>query len=398
MLTFQYKAINPAGERIRGILQAKDREDAYRRIAADGLKPLQIAIKRTLSLGRGNRITLKDISHLTHQLAVLLEARISITEGIRSIADQEPNPRLKEVLDDVASQIEGGNTITDALKGHRNVFGDVYIETIHAAEVSGNTVQVLGLLAGMLERQYETIRKVKGALMYPACVVGALVFATVFLLVFVVPKFEQMFTNRGVPLPVPTQIVMAVSGVLRTYWFVWIAAGVGLFVGAKHFRRDPKFRRRFDTWLHRIPFVRNVLRAGAISRFSSVLAIALKSGLNLIDGLEMAGRASGRPLLQAESEKLITEISRGERLGAVMTRCEYLTPFAVRMYTAGEDAGELPRMCQIVAKNYDRDVDHLTKNISSVIEPVITVGLAGIVLILALAIFLPMWDLGKVMK
>jgi type IV pilus assembly protein PilC len=395
-LSFQYKAIGARGSATRGVLQADNREEAYRKLVAAGMKPLQITSKR--AAGRRNRrITLKELSHFTHQFSVLMEARLPIVDGLRSIGEQEPNQRLAAVIEDVAKQVEAGNTVTEALGPHREVFGEVYVETIHAAEMSGNMVEVLSNLSEMLERQYEMTKNVKGSMIYPLCVFIALTLAVTFLMMFVVPKFADIFARRGVDLPVPTQIVIGISDTIRTYWYLFLGGiGGSVWLFRRAWRR-PRSRRRIDTWMHGIPFVRDMLKGVAISRFTNVLGISLRSGLNIIDAIDMAGRASGRPLLEIDAEKLRDQVNTGGRLSDVIVTCQYFPTFTRRMIAAGEEAAELPRMCEVVARDCDREVEHLAKNVGTVIEPIMIVGLAGIVLIIALAIFLPMWNMAALL-
>ena len=389
---FQYQAIDRTGTRIKGVLRAENQSEAYRQVRAAGMQPLRISSVRSRS-GRRKKITLKDISHLTYQFAVLMEARIAIVDGFRSIAEQENNSRLRAVIMEVANHIEAGNSITTALSPHREVFGDMYIEMVRSAEATGNMTSMLGSLAEMLDRQYEMNKNIKGALMYPACVIGALTLAVTFLTMFVVPKFATMFASRGVELPIPTQILIGLSDVLRGYWYVIIG---GLFGGAillKRACRKPATRRKLDTWLHSVPFLRDVLRGLAISRFAHVLGLSLRSGVSMLEALEMAGAASGRPLMIADTEKMRGQVNQGGKLSDVLLTCTYLPPFTKRMLSAGEEAAELPKMCSIVARHYDREVAHLAKNVATVVEPILIVGLAGIVLVIALAIFLPMWNM-----
>lgn len=389
---FQYQAIDRTGTRIKGVLRAENQSEAYRQVRAAGMQPLRISSVRSRS-GRRKKITLKDISHLTYQFAVLMEARIAIVDGFRSIAEQENNSRLRAVIMEVAKHIEAGNSITTALSPHREVFGDMYIEMVRSAEATGNMTSMLGSLAEMLDRQYEMNKNIKGALMYPACVIGALTLAVTFLTMFVVPKFATMFASRGVELPIPTQILIGLSDVLRGYWYVIIG---GLFGGAillKRACRKPATRRKLDTWLHSVPFLRDVLRGLAISRFAHVLGLSLRSGVSMLEALEMAGAASGRPLMIADTEKMRGQVNQGGKLSDVLLTCTYLPPFTKRMLSAGEEAAELPKMCSIVARHYDREVAHLAKNVATVVEPILIVGLAGIVLVIALAIFLPMWNM-----
>jgi MSHA biogenesis protein MshG len=245
----------------------------------------------------------------------------------------------------------------------------------------------------MLERQYEVQKGVKGALMYPICVVTALTGAVTFLMIFVVPRFATMFQSRGFELPLPTRILLAGSSFVQSYWYLVLGALIsGVLLGRSAWR-SRKFRPRIDTALHRVPFLRDMLRGLAVGRFAQVLGISLRSGQSLLEALVLAGRASGRPLLIADAEKMRDQVNHGGRLSDVLLTCSYIPSFTKRMLTAGEEAGELPKMCAVVTRHYDREVTHLTKNVTTVIEPVMIVGLAGVVLLVALAIFLPMWNM-----
>ena len=397
-ISFRYKAIDHRGAKTKGVLRAATANEAYRRISAAGLKPLKLTAQRSGRIGgRSATVGTRDLAHLTYQFGVLMEARIPIADGLRSISEQETNPKLRAVIEEVAGQIEAGNSVTDSLNQHRDVFGEVYIETIRAAETSGNMVKVLARLAEMLERQYESNKNIKGAMIYPACVVIAMVLAVTFLLIFVVPQFARLYSSRGFDLPLPTQILIGASSVVRSYWHVLIAGGAGIVWGIRRLWRAPTQKYRIDGWLHKIPVLRDLLRGVAVSRFAHLFGVTLQSGLGLIEALELSGTASGRPLLQADVQKMRDQVKQGGRLADVMLACAYLPGFARRMIAAGEEAAEMPKMCEIVARHYDSEVGHLTKNLPTILEPIMIVGLAGVFLVVALAIFLPMWEMGTLM-
>jgi type II secretory pathway component PulF len=393
-LAFRYQAIDAQGARTRGVIAAANPDEACRRLVAAGLRPLRLNARRTVRVGRSAAINPRDLAHLTYQVAVVMEARIPLADGLRSIAGQEADPRIRTVVDDVADQIESGSSVTEALRRHRDTFGSVYIETVRAAETSGTMVRVLQRLADMLERLYETRKNIRGAMLYPACVLGAMVLASAFLLAVIVPRFAVLYGARGIALPLPTQLLIGISDFVRTFWHVLIAGGAAAVLGTRGAWRHPGWRLRIDGWLHRVPVVRSILRGTAVGRFSHILGIALQSGVGLIEALGMAGAASGRPLLQADTGRMCEQVKEGRRLADVMQACEYMPGFARRMIAAGEEAGDLPRMCEIVARHYDRELGHLTKSLPTVLEPVLVALLAGGFLLLALAIFLPMWDMG----
>lgn len=402
VISFEYAAVDRAGQRQTGMTQAASRAEAYRKVLSLGLTPVQIkasngSVSRSPFLTpRAKRVTQKDIAHFTYQLGVLMSARIPLSEGLLSIAEQEREGQLKSVITDIAHRIQSGEQIADAIQQHGHVFGDVYISTIRAAEKAGTMAKVLDHLSDMLERQQETRAQVRGALMYPACVVTVLALAVFFLIAFVVPRFAGMFEKRGIELPLFTKILMNVGLSVQHYWWAYLLA-IGAAVFA-YFRiqKSARGRAKIDTALHKVPYLHTILTGLAIGRFSRVLGISLSSGLNLIESLELAGKSSGRPLLMNDVQRMIEQVRTGGRLSEVLANCTYFTPFTRRMLGAGEQSGEIPRMCDVIARHYDRESSQLSKNISTVIEPVLIVMIATVVLVVALAIFLPMWDMVKI--
>lgn len=391
-LAFKYSALGREGQRTNGVLKAPSQEEAYRKLIAAGVRPLRLRKVRNRE-SIGGRVTLRDLQQFTHQFAVLMEARIPIVDGLYAIAEQENKEQLRIVVDDIGRQVGSGRSVTDALLPHEKVFGEVYIETIRAAEKTGNLAAVLASLSDMLDRQYEMRKNVRAALMYPACVISALVLAVAFLMIFAIPRFEAMFESRGIDLPLPTIIVIGFSNIIRGYWWLMIAGFVAGVFGIRRAWQVPEARERMDVLLHKVPYLNSILRSAAISRFAKVFGLSLRSGLGLIDAIELSGTASGRPLLQVDALKLRDQVNLGGRLSDVIITCHYFPTFTRRMLAAGEEAAELPRMCEVVARNYDREVEHLTKNLTTAIEPILIVGLAGVVLVVALAVFLPMWQM-----
>ncbi|TVQ54203.1 MAG: type II secretion system F family protein [Phycisphaerales bacterium] len=395
-MMFHYRVIDRSGSASRGVLRAPDERDAYRQLVAAGMKPIKLRAARPSFLRRRrHRINLKDIAHFTYQFAVMTKARISLVDGLRSIAEQEPNDRLRDVIQDIARSVEGGATVTESISPHRNIFGEVYVEMIRAAESSGNMNEVLASLSDMLERQYEINRMVRSALLYPLCVICTLVAAVTFLMIFVVPRFASMFASRGLELPLPTQIVVGISDGVRSHWWLIGLVVVAVFFGLRKAWQDREKRRRLDALLHRVPVLGEILRGLAVSRFAHIFGVALRSGLPLTDVIEMSGKASGRPLLEQDAEKMKVQVNEGGRLADVLITCTYLPPFTRRMLSCGEESAEMSQMCQLVARHYDREVGDLTKNITTLIEPIMVIGLAAVVLLIALAIFLPLWDMAS---
>lgn len=392
-LAFRYKALDKAGLSRVGSLNAATSQEAFRRISALGMTPITIAEDRHARRRRGPRIKPKDISHFTQQLSVLVNARIPLSEALISIAEQERNAALRQVISDIAVRIESGEPLAAAISAHVEVFGDVYIQTVSAAEQSGNLIKILDHLAEMLEKNAEMSRQWRGAFMYPACVVVVLALAVAFLVGFVIPKFAGIFESRGVALPMITQVLMSTGQSMQNYWWVWVTAVAALTLGARAAWRMPGGRDRIDRLLHTIPLLKTMLTGSSMSRFARILGLTLGSGLPLIDCLSLSARATSRGLMSDDVSTILTQVARGAKMSEAFGDCTYLTPFAKRMLAVGEESAELTRMCGVVCRHYDQETAYLSKALATVIEPILVVGIALVVLVVALSIFLPMWDM-----
>jgi type II secretory pathway component PulF len=399
-INFEYIAVDRAGLKRRGTAIATTKAEAYRKVAGLGLTPLSLkpASSKLSSRFGSSRIRGKDLSNFTYQLGVLVSARIPISEGLVNIAQQERDPKFKLLVMDLARRIQSGQQLASAMDAHKEALGEVYVETVRAAEKSGNLPKVLEHLTDMLETGQEQARMVRSAMMYPICVVSVLAMAVLFLCGFVVPKFAKMFQSKSLKLPMATEILMGFGISLQNYWWVYLIGIAALIFGLRTLWARPHGRALLDRLAHRIPYLNSILIGSTISRFSRIFALSLQSGLGLIDSLELAGKAAGRPMLARDVQKMVAQVRSGGRLMEVLGVCKYLTPFTKRMLTAGEQSAEIPKMCGVVSRHYDRETGHLTKNLSTVIEPVLIVAIAGVVLLIALAIFLPMWDMAKIVS
>lgn len=400
-LMFDYTAVTSAGVKRKGSTDAASRQEAFRKLQAMGLTPIDV---RPAKAGggflskRSGKVSRKEISHFTYQLGVLISARIPLADGLASIAEQERDGALKDLIEDLVRRIRSGEQIAVALERHTKTFGPVYVATIRAAERSGTMAKVLEHLADMLERQQTNRSQVRGALMYPVCVSGVLVIAVTFLIAFVVPRFAKMFAQRSMELPVFTKVLVFVGESVQHFWWAYLVVMGGAFFAVRKAWGTEGGRRRIDSALHKVPHFNTILVGMAVGRFARVLGISLSSGLSLIEALELAGAASGRPLLVADVEKMTTQVRTGGRLTDVLNSCGYLTSFAKRMIGAGEQSGDIPRMCEVVARHYDRESSQLAKNVSTILEPILIVLIAVVVLAVALAIFLPMWNMVQLMS
>lgn len=397
VLLFEYKATDAAGRKQVGRVQAADRPSAIREVRGMGLTPVSLSESRQKKAKIGAGVRPVHIAQFTYELGTLLDAAVPIGEGLRAIAEQETNPKVSGMVQRIAQRVDAGSSITEALREHERVFGAVYIETIAAAEKSGSMRRALEQLAENLEWQSETGRRVQQAVMYPIAVAVALGGGTAFLLAFVVPKFTAMFADRGVDLPLLTKVLDVTGNSLNTYWWAYLGSLVVTAVVLRTVWATPHGRLALDRALHKVPYISSVLRSLAVTRFARVLGMSLSAGISLIEAVEQAGRASGRPALAKETKEVARRVRLGSSLHEALAAAPYLPIFAKRMLAAGEEAAELPRLCGVIARRYEREAEHLSKNLGTLIEPILIASLTGIVLMVALGIFLPMWDMASLM-
>jgi MSHA biogenesis protein MshG len=315
-----------------------------------------------------------------------------------SIAEHEKNPALKDMVYDIASQIESGEKITAAFSRYRHVFGGVYIETLRSAEKTGQIGPVASHLADMLERNIETTQQIKRALTYPVIVIAFVAMALSVIVIFVVPKFAKIFEANGVELPFTTRVVRAMGSSLTQFWWLYAIIVVACVVGLIKAWKNKNGRFRIEKILHKLPYIGDMFTAVTTARFSRVMSIGLESGIEVIEAIEIAGGSTGRPVFQDECVRMCDRMRSGDSLSDVINRAHGLPSFARRLFGSGKDSKELARAGSIIARHYDRQSDHLAKNINTIIEPMITIAMAGIVLLVALSVFLPMWQMISINK
>jgi len=395
---FKYIAIDGTGERVRGRLRGTSEDNVYEQLSRMGSTPLKISECSSGGAFTQKKITKQEISALTREMSVLVEANIPIARGLFSIAEHEKNQMLKDMVVDIASMIESGSKLTDSFGKYQHVFGEVYIETLKAAEKSGKLGVVMAHLSDMLERNIETSQQVRRAMAYPIIVMCFVALALGVITIFVVPKFAMIFESNGVELPLTTRLIRAVGISVTTYWWAYASGVLSVVFGLRMAWKNDRGRYRLEVILHKLPYIGRMFTAVTTARFSRVMSIGLESGIDVIESLSVAGMSTGRPVFIKECESMCEQMRIGSSLEEVINKCNGLPSFARRLFGAGKDSAELARSGNIIARHYDRLSDHLAKNINTIVEPLMTIAMACIVLIVALSVFLPMWQMIKINK
>lgn len=375
-------------------------ESARRHPAAAAVKASRSRLSNPADGGRAmfsfQRATGADVAALTRELSVLVEARIPLARGLMSIAEQETKPGLRWMIADVASQIEAGATVTEALTRHKAVFGEVYIETMRAAEKSGNLAAVTTELADLLDRQMDLRRQLRQAMTYPVVVLSTVAVAFGVFVGFVIPRFAGQFKAGGVELPLATRAVQAIGESVRGEWWVYLIGLASVVMAVVAAWRSEPGRVAIERFVMRTPVVGSLAVAAVTARFLRIMSLTVSSGLDLVESVVISGRAAGGKAFTADCRQVADRLTRGESLSEALSSAPHLPVFARRMLGAGTDAADLSRASLLVAKHFDRRASDLTKSVSSLIEPVMTVLMAGLVLLVALSVFLPMWQLARI--
>jgi MSHA biogenesis protein MshG len=392
---FHYKALDTNGRAHAGSILASDQQDAHARLIAQGLTPVRLR-RAAAARSSTSRINREHIAGFTRELQVLVQARIPLAKGLRAIADADAKAPAADIVRDIAVAIESGSAVSDAFESKRHIFGDIYVQALRAAERTGTLAQVLGHLADLLDKEIESRQALRRALAYPVMLLGVVFSALATILIFVVPKFSATFEANGVKLPIITRVIQALGHSAANFWYLYLLAALAIFASAFVFCSSTRGRAAIERFLLTLPAVGPTITADATARFIRVFGISLGAGMDITDAIELGGKSTGRAIFSAECARIASSMRAGERFEDAVRNVVSLPPFASRLLSAGKDAHEIAGTCSVIGAFYERDAAHRTKTITTIMQPVITVILAGIVLLVALSVFLPMWEMVRI--
>lgn len=396
MAVFQYVATDYTGQKIKGQLEAKDSASVVATLRKSQLIVISITETKTKESGffkSSAQIKLEDQVVFSRQLAALVKAGISLVRGLNILFSQIENKTLREIIASLITKIEAGSSLSDAMSNYPDVFSSFYINMIKAGEFSGALDVVLDRLALHLESVSKLNRKVRAALVYPAVVITVAIAITALIFIFVIPKFQEIFSSVGMQLPVPTRIVLAISNVMQRAWFLFPVFIFGIFMGVQWLLKVPKFRLTLDRQKLSAAVIGKLMRKIVIARFSRTLATLLKSGVSILAALEIASKTAGNMVIEMALNRVISQVSKGERIGASLAENKIFTPLVVSLVAVGEETGDISSMLEKIAGFYEEEVDNGIASLTSLIEPVIIVFLGVVIGGIVIAIFLPILQL-----
>jgi len=400
MAIFSYRARDKAGALVMGICEAENKAAAEISLDRMGLIPLSVnPARKTIKFpdisSLLQRITPEDIILFSRQLATLFTAGIPLTRALFTLEVQLVNKKFTDIIKRVREDVEGGSTFAQALQKHPQVFDETYHRHTRypTSARSYRPHALISVPNSFASREINS--KVKSATLYPKIVVGAVIIAIIILVTFAIPQFAKLYSGFNVPLPLPTRILIVISNLFTSYWYLVAVLIIAPILIFRWYIRTEKGHYNWDKFKLAIPIFGLFSLKVTMSRFARVFGALYKSGLPILQSLDIVSRVVDNKLISKSIKDIETDVRGGKSLSELMDQARLFPPMVVQMVKVGEDTGALDEMLEKVAQYYDQDVDYTIRNLTTILEPVLLVFIFGMVLFLALALFLPMWDIVK---
>jgi len=405
MSSYRYKARSEAGKSVTGTLEAPTREAVVTHLEEMGYTPITV---REESSGpkkgggdlfaRFEKVKGKDLVMMTRQLHSLIQSGIPILTSLNILEKQSESDLLKRTLAEVQEKISGGASFSDALRQFPKIFDNLYVNTVLAGETGGALPEVLNRLASLLESEQATRKAVKSAVRYPVIALVVMVAAFFILNIMVVPKFASIYGQVGIELPLPTQIMMMSSSIINNYWHLVFGGMVILIVAFIRFKKTKFGHYQIDKLKLKLPIFGPLFTKLAMFRFTKMLATLERSGVPILKIIEIISMTVGNDIIGEELMGLRDEVRDGKGLSISIMKRPIFPPMVSNMLSVGEETGRLDDMAESIAYYYDEEIKYTVDTMTDMIEPILTIFIAGGVLLFALAIFLPMWDMISVAR
>lgn len=409
MPNYTYTARRPGGEQVEGQLELASSAAVAAQLADNGLIPISIQEgvakqpekrqQRSFSfLRRNKKIRLDDLILFCRQMYALTHSGVPMMRSLQGLIESAQNQSFKEALSGVVDSLEAGRELSAAMSAYPDVFPTLMVRMVQVGENSGKLEETFDQLGNYLEFEKSTREQIKAALRYPTFVIIAISVAVAILTLFVIPTFKKVFAGFGAELPLPTRIIMGVSDFAVSYWpHIMVLMVVGGFL-IKRYLATERGRWQWDRHKLRLPVVGSILLRSTLARFARSFSMGYGSGVPLVQALAYTARAIENSYIGTKLEEMRNHLERGENLTRSAASLQIFTPLVLQMLAVGEETGSIENMLLEVAGFYEREVAYELKNLTSAIEPILIVAIGGMVLVLALGVFLPMWNLSSVMR
>ncbi|MFZ0890493.1 MAG: type II secretion system inner membrane protein GspF [Candidatus Binataceae bacterium] len=406
MPVFAYRGLSSEGRPTAGVVDADSARTARGKLRTMGIFPTDLneeVAGRPKSIRNwmpsfGRKLAPAELSLLTHQLGTLLGAGVQLVDALGTLADQASRSVAKKMLSQVRERVREGTSLADALSAHPDIFSELYVSMVRAGEQAAALEIVLDRLADYSERQQEFVTRVKGALTYPIImmIVGTGIMG--FLVTYVVPQVATVFQQNRAALPLATQLLISLSDFLTGYWLLILIALVSIVAGISYGLSTPKGRRFYDTWVLRIPYLGPTITRTVCARFARTLSTLLSSGVQLLAALDAVKLVVTNGLIREAIEKSREEIRGGHGMGQTLASSGLFPPLLIEMIRVGERSGELERLLERAADAYEKEVQASLSQMTTLLEPVMTIAMAAVIVFMMLAVLMPIFQLNQLMQ
>ena len=395
MPTFNWSARPAAGGDIKqGEIELPTKDEVLAFLHRQKLIPVAVREKpKQFQIQFGTGITTRDIVIFTRQFATMINAGLPLVQSLDILGEQTENQSLAKVLGEVLYDVESGHTLADAMGRHPKVFSELFVNMVAAGEAGGILDTILLRLATFLEKNDALVRKIKGAMIYPAVIFSVAGMAIVILLIFVIPTFQTMFESAGIPLPLPTRIVIGMSQFLQAFWWALLIGIVALVFGIRQAYSTDGGRLFIDRLMLALPILGDLQRKAAVARFTRTLGTLVSSGVSILEGLEITAKTAGNRVIHDAVMSSRTSIAGGETIAGPLKESGVFPPMVVQMINVGEQTGGLDTMLTKIADFYDDEVDAAVEALLAAMEPIMIVVLGVVVGGMIVAMYLPIFDM-----
>ena len=396
MAAYAYSAIDALGAESAGEITAPDANAARDLLRQKGLRPVSLSEMGAQGAAekRRKKVKPRSLQVFSRQFATMIDAGLSVVQSLVILERQTDDQALAVVIKEVRADVEGGMLLSQAMARHPKVFDRLYISMIEAGEAAGILDTTLDRVAMQIEKEMKIKRRVKGAMVYPTVVLVFAILVLIGMLMFLVPVFEGIFSDLGGELPFLTKIVVAASDVVRGYWFILFPAMGGAVYGFRRWKRTPAGRQAWDRFKLKVPAgIGKVVQKVAMARFARTLATLVAAGVDIIKALEIAGQTSGNWVVESALADVRAKVHEGVPIAQPLVESPVFPPLVSQMVKVGEETGELERMLDKIADFYEDEVDTSIASLTSIVEPIMMVGVGAIIGVIVIAMYLPMFKL-----
>src|SRR3954471_19764480 len=393
MPQFTYTARDAKGQMQQATNKGQKKDEVISELKKQKLQVIKVDEGGATKKKNNGKIKRRDIVIFTRQFSTMINSGLPLVQALDILATQSENPALKDVCRQVVFDVESGNTLADAMRKHPKAFDELYVNMVSAGEAGGILDTILLRLATFIEKNDALVRKVKGAMIYPGVIMSVAGVAISALLFFVIPTFQKMFAEAGVPLPGPTRLVIFLSEFLQHYWWALIIGAVVGFNVFKRWHKTPGGTMAVDKLLLKMPVLGDVVRKSAVSRFTRTLGTLISSGVSILEGLEITAKTSGNRVIHDAIMESRASIAGGDTISAPLKKSKVFPPMVISMINVGEQTGGLDEMLTKIADFYDDEVDAAVSGLMAMMEPMMIVFLGIVVGGMVVAMYLPIFDM-----